>query len=368
MGSKYKICALLTIVFSFTVGSAFGSPPCEEGYTCPCSSPIVIDVGGQGIQLTDAVNGVSFDIAGEGKPVKIAWTVAGVRNAWLALDRDKNGWIDNGKELFGNFTPQPNCTTPNGFLALAEYDKPENGGNGDGLIDNRDSVYSLLQLWIDSNHNGISEPGELSALPALGLVSMSLDYKLSERRDRYGNRFRYRARVNEGIPPAGNSISPFAWDVFLTTQPLVPSEGNSDVPGTINGATTPELIPTEVAYGIFLHISSCSNDDSEIHQRKCRLVHHAVGLDPDDERKVSLHLAGFRDELSVFDNRIAALRHLDAKQGEMLVVIEQRRALIKAKAAALREKFSPAGQQRFDAYIEGMKAKIKFVPRVIPQG
>src|SRR5205085_2701983 len=106
--------------------------------------------------MTDAANGVSFDIRGWGTPEQIGWTAFGTDDGWLALDRDGNGTIDNGMELFGTATPQPGPER-NGFLALAEYDKAAKGGNGDHLITKLDAVWRKLRIWIDANHNGISE-------------------------------------------------------------------------------------------------------------------------------------------------------------------------------------------------------------------
>jgi hypothetical protein len=154
-----------------------------------------VDTTGQGFHLTPADEGVMFDISGDGRPIKMAWTAADSGDAFLALDRNHNGKIDSGKELFGNFIAQPKSDDPNGFRALAEYDKPENGGNGDGIIDKRDAVFAHLLLWIDENHDGISQPNELHTLPELGVFSLALHYRDDKHfLDQYDNWFHYQAR------------------------------------------------------------------------------------------------------------------------------------------------------------------------------
>ncbi|MGD0787083.1 MAG: hypothetical protein ABR898_03795 [Terracidiphilus sp.] len=192
-------------------GTEDWNPVYCECYTYP--SPIVIDTDGTGFHLTSAANGVLFDFFGTGHPIQVAWTEQGSTNGWLALDRNGDGIINSAKELFGNITEQPPSRHPNGFLALAVFDEPENGGNGDGIIDSRDAVWPKLLVWIDSNHDGISQPDELHHLDDIGIHSIALSYRESRFKDAFGNQFRYRGTVN---PDKGDAVGRVIYDVFLT--------------------------------------------------------------------------------------------------------------------------------------------------------
>jgi len=164
----------------------------------------------------------------------MSWTAAGSDNAFLALP-GADGLLHNGQQLFGNFTPQPPCPAadktcfPNGFRALAVYDDPKNGGNGDGIIDARDAIFSSLRLWIDANHDGISQPGELYTLPALGINSISLTYKESDKTDQYGNVFRYRAQLNPDKP---TDAAKTAYDIFFKVVPTGATAQSCPAPPT----------------------------------------------------------------------------------------------------------------------------------------
>ena len=211
-----------TFVYSGTVSRCTSRGNDWDFDSCSCSggcspdagcSPILIDVAGNGLSLTSAAEGVAFDLTGDGQTERLGWTRAGSDDSFLFLDRDGNGEVDSGRELFGNFTDQPEPAAGeerNGFLALAVFDGAEKGGNSDGVIDASDAVYSRLRLWRDTNHDGRSQAEEVVGLEEAGVWRIELRYREGRRRDGQGNEYRYRAKV-EGAGRLGR----WAWDVFF---------------------------------------------------------------------------------------------------------------------------------------------------------
>ena len=119
---------------------------CETG-----SEPLVLDLNGHGlINTVNVNNGVYFDFNATGFAEASGWVSPG--EDLLCMDRNGNGVIDNGSELFGSLTPLLNGQlAANGLQALAALDS-----NGDGKIDAQDPAYSQLRGWVDSNSDGIS--------------------------------------------------------------------------------------------------------------------------------------------------------------------------------------------------------------------
>jgi hypothetical protein len=118
-----------------------------------------------GYTLTDALHGVSFDFNGDGYDEQTGWTDANSGIGFLALDRNGNGRIDNGKELYGSFTV---AGENNGFNALShDAASVELGvGHRSGMLEQGNPLYDKFVLWTDDNHNGLSEPYELQPLNA----------------------------------------------------------------------------------------------------------------------------------------------------------------------------------------------------------
>ena len=137
-------------------------------------SPLVFNLKGSGMVSTvdPEYSQVRFDLDANGLRERLGWV--GKDAGLLALDLNRNGVIDDGRELFGESTKITNSgdRATDGYLALAQYDY-----NSDGMIDGKDPIFSSLKLWIDLNQNGRSEAHELKTMADLQIRAIAASYR-----------------------------------------------------------------------------------------------------------------------------------------------------------------------------------------------
>ncbi|HKI03169.1 MAG TPA: hypothetical protein VKK31_14425 [Thermoanaerobaculia bacterium] len=178
-------------------------PVCADPYVPPPrpdvpkeNCPVLLDLQQDGFHLSGPDPAVRFDIDADGTPDEIAWTQAGEDEAFLCWDRNRNGVIDDGRELFGYSTPLLSGGLAKvGYRALAELDQAELGGNRDGKVDAGDRTFRELRAWVDRNRDGVSQPHEIHTLEEVGVVALEYGYQTTRLRDSYGNLFRYVSRA-----------------------------------------------------------------------------------------------------------------------------------------------------------------------------
>jgi hypothetical protein len=182
--------------------------------TCTCwITPLVVALNGnwQGI-MSSARRGPLFRLSPTLERLHVAWPVAQQNVGWLVRDRNGNGQIDDGSELYGSATPQP---TPSGeprhgFVALTADDS-----NGDGLISADDQAFESMAVWFDRNHDGEGGPSEVHSLSSLGIKSISVRYRIFGQVDASGNTFLY---DSAGVQQVKNRVTSFrVYDVVPRT-------------------------------------------------------------------------------------------------------------------------------------------------------
>jgi hypothetical protein len=134
----------------------------------PRRDPLTLDLDGDGLETVGVAAGVLFDHDGDGVASGTGW-VSG-DDGFLVLDRNANGVIDSGRELFGDSTPLASGGNAlDGFSALAQEDT-----NADGRVDSLDANWSALRVWRDLNQDGVSQSGELFTLGSLGIAALNV--------------------------------------------------------------------------------------------------------------------------------------------------------------------------------------------------
>jgi len=222
----------------------------ENASTIP--SPIILDLNGDGVIRTVGMGAsVFFDHAADGFAERTGWVAPG--DGLLVWDRNANGAIDSGRELFGSETLLPNgIKAVNGFKALKAFD-----ANGDGVIDANDPVFAQLRVWLDADTNGRTADGELLTLEEAGVRSINVAYTNSNHVDAQGN-----AHRQIGSYTTTNGQTRTATDVWVQTNPTysLPTDW-VDVPEDI------AALPDAQGYG------------------KVRDLHQAMAMDATGELK-----------------------------------------------------------------------------------
>ncbi len=135
----------------------------------PPRDPLALDLDRDGIETIGANGTVLFDHDGDGVKTGTGWV--GADDGLLVLDRNGNGQIDTGAELFGVDTVLANGQkASDGFAALRDLD-----ANGDGVFNAQDARFADVRVWRDLDQNGTSQAGELFTLQSLGITAINLN-------------------------------------------------------------------------------------------------------------------------------------------------------------------------------------------------
>jgi hypothetical protein len=133
------------------------------------TSPVVLDLDGNGVQTIDAQHGVQFDLNGTGVQSQVGWVSAG--DGLLVMDRNHDGHINDGTELFGTATKLANGhRAGDGYTAMNAEDS-----NGDGKLSQADATWDQLRVWVDADSDGSTDLGELLTLDQLGIIELDLN-------------------------------------------------------------------------------------------------------------------------------------------------------------------------------------------------
>ena len=207
-------------------------PPPPEPPRPRGGDPLVLDLGGNGIITTGLAAGIHFDHDGDGFRELSGFVNA--EDGLLVLDRNNDGKINDGTELFGDSTRFFNGTiAPNGFAALGELDD-----NKDQVVDQNDAYFSQLRIFQDLNQNGQADPGELFTLAEKKIAALNLTYDNSPFVDRFGNLHR---QVGSFVTESGQELT--MTDVVFTMNRTLTATDMLEVPEDI------AVLPDAKGYG-----------------------------------------------------------------------------------------------------------------------
>ena len=212
-------------------------------------TPLILDLNGNETLSQSITSGVKFDLFATGVKVNTGWVEAG--DGLLVMDRNRDGNINDGSELFGSSTLLANGQrAPDGYAALAVLDT-----NGDGFITSADQDFQNLNVWVDSNANAVADAGELHTLAELGVTKLNLTAAATTTMDS-GNTVGLTSSYE-----TSNGASHLMADVWFVADktaayaspqvsiPVVASTLQSDVAGMVDALASFTGMQSEIAAG-----------------------------------------------------------------------------------------------------------------------
>ncbi|WP_380181710.1 calcium-binding protein [Kalamiella sp. sgz302252] len=231
------------------------------------TSPIILDLDRDGIETQARTKGIYFDHDNNAFAESSGWV--GHDDGLLVWDRNGDGNINGGSELFGNNAYLKDGTqASNGYQLLAEYDE-----NGDKVIDKEDSLYHMLQVWQDKNSNGMVDSGELMSLQEAGVAAIGTTYKRSSTVDENGNAHRQTGEITYTDGAKGQSA-----DVWFEIRP-----GLTVPTGDYKVSDRAKALPYVRGFGNIFNLHIAMTQDEEL----LKLIESFVA-DPTSARKSGL--------------------------------------------------------------------------------
>ena len=216
------------------------------------ATPLVLDLDGDGIETLASRTGVMFDLNATGQASQVGWVAGG--DGLLVMDRNGDGQINDGRELFGGATETADGRRAgNGYAALAQLDS-----NGDGVISAGDAAFQQLQVWVDADQDAFTDAGELQSLADLGILSLDLQAQTGTEVDNgnllglvssyttTGGETRDLADVWFAREVGEGGDAP-ATPVELTVSDVLVDPAQADVLAGLSGADDPALVSTPPA-------------------------------------------------------------------------------------------------------------------------
>ncbi|MBK3754355.1 hypothetical protein GFL87_20785 [Pseudomonas aeruginosa] len=179
------------------------------------TDPLALDLDGDDLETISANSGITFDFDGDGLKTGTGWVAKD--DGFLVWDRNGNGTIDNGGELFGvDFIKENGQKASDGFDALRDLDS-----NRDGIFDVKDEQFGDLKIWQDLNQDGIAQANELKSLNDHNITAINLDIEKSAE-DNNGNLISAIGSYSRGDGTNGlvNSNQSLAGNLDLASNPF----------------------------------------------------------------------------------------------------------------------------------------------------